>query len=77
MAAAAMLGSRSFAADENDRLPRIAVLFERGRHGAAALQQASELAAQSRSELTVVVLAPRPRPRAAAGLRRLHTTAPW
>jgi nucleotide-binding universal stress UspA family protein len=37
---------------------RIAVLFETGRRGARALDQAAELAARSGSELTVVVLAP-------------------
>src|SRR5690242_2651906 len=38
--------------------PRVAVLFEKGRHGEAALAQASALAAESGAELSVVVLAP-------------------
>ena len=41
---------------------RIAVLFETGRRGAKALDQAAELASRSRSELTVVVLAPQAPP---------------
>jgi hypothetical protein len=36
----------------------VAVLFERGRHGQAALTQAAALAAESGAELSVVVLAP-------------------
>jgi hypothetical protein len=36
---------------------RVAVLFERGRNGASALCEASELAARSGAELTVIVLA--------------------
>ena len=37
---------------------RIAVLYEPGRRGARALDQAAELAARSGSELTVLVVAP-------------------
>ena len=60
MADAATRAASGSSADRDEpRLrSRIAVLFERGRHGAAALEEASELAARSGSELTVVVLAP-------------------
>jgi hypothetical protein len=37
---------------------RIAVLFERGRTGAAALEQAAALASRSCADLTVIVLVP-------------------
>jgi hypothetical protein len=45
-----------------ERGVRIAVLFERGRNGAAALEAASESAARSGAQLPVVVLAPQAPP---------------
>jgi nucleotide-binding universal stress UspA family protein len=42
----------------DDRFGRIAVLFERGRNGTAALAAASQSAARSGAEMTVVVVAP-------------------
>jgi hypothetical protein len=41
-----------------DRSRRVAVIFERGRNGTAALAAASESAVRSGAEITVVVLAP-------------------
>ena len=45
-----------------DRAARIAVLFERGRNGAAALEAASEFAVSSGAEMIVIVVAPQAPP---------------
>jgi hypothetical protein len=52
-----------FAATNAERClrSRVAVLFEPGRSGVAALEQASELAVRAEADLTVVVVAPQVR----------------